>query len=284
MKKKGILFFIQLALISSFLSAGISFGLTDINEDDEVLFTVRQNMVGTDSYRSLLYARIKDGMPETQPELLTCYPEQMELIDNNTILQIRNRYGIARYNSYTDSISWIKKTKGMPVTCLPTIPYSISPNGQWACHMEKETLGSGRLVLENTSTGKTVVLVEKIHYSYEKIPVKWCEDSSILLYEKNSGIYFCNPDAVMRGIEVEERYRKIGNGTINSVYWASQRNLAYIDGYMLYRISSKELYTLGLYSGIIGRGKAIGRLPYKFDPKDDKYYTNPDVSSLVLVH
>lgn len=283
MKKNGVVFLILFLILNFSAYSKISFGLSDINSNDEILFTARQNMAGINPYRSLFYAKIKNGAPEKQPEPLTLYPEQMELLENGTVLQVRNRYGIARYNAINESVEWTKLTKGMPVNSLPTIPYAVSPNGKWSCHMEKETLGSGKLILENTSSGKSLVLVDKVPYSYESIPVKWCSDSSIVIYEKNGILYFCNPDALMKGIEVEEQYRSIGKGTINSIFWASSRNIAYIDGYMLYRISSKELYTLGLYAGIIGRGKAIGRLPYKFDPEEDVFYTNSDVSAMMMV-
>ena len=90
-------------------------------------------------------------------------------------------------------------------------------------------------------------------------------ESMNLLYEKDGDVYFCRPEAVFRDVEVEEKYRRIGRGSINSVEWASQRHLVYIDDCMVYRINSRELYTLGLYSGIIGQGTPIGRLPFQFN-------------------
>jgi len=283
MRKQGILFLILFCILNFSAYSKISFGLCDINDDDEMLFTARQNMAGINPYRALFYAKIKDGAPEKQPVPLSVYPEQMELLENNTILQIRNRYGIAQYNAVTEALEWKTLTEGMPLNSLPTIPYAVSPNGKYSCHMEKETLGSGKLILENTSTGKSIVLAEKVPYSYESTPVKWCGDSSIVIYENDGMLYFCNPEAILKGVEVEAKYRTIGKGTINSVYWASNKNIAYIDGYMLYKISSKELYTLGLYAEIIGRGKAIGRLPYRFDPEEDRFYANSNIDSIVLV-
>ena len=37
-----------------------------------------------------------------------------------------------------------------------------------------------------------------------------------------------------------------------------------------YKINTKELYTMGLYSEIIGQGTVVGRLPFKFNSKTDK--------------
>ena len=237
MKKTGILCLV-LSLVTFSLFAGTSFGNPDLNLNDEILFTVRHNMVGTSPYKSLFYTRLKDGYAEKAPEILTCYPEQMELLAGGEILQIRNRYGIARYSPRTGSLEWIEKSEELPENILPVVPYSPSPNGKYFCRLERTSLYSGLLILENTENGKSSVLCENVLNSYEDLPVKWSPDSSVLVYEKNNGVYFCNPDAVLRGVEIDERYRKIGRGTINSVYWASAKNLAYVDDYLLYKIKA----------------------------------------------
>lgn len=281
MKKISILFLV-FVFVSFFVSAGTSFGNPDLNLNDEVLFTVRHNMVGTNSYKSLFYTKLKDGKPEGVPEVITCYPEQMELLSGGDILQIRNRYGIARYSKRNGTLKWIEKKEAMPENIVPVVPYSVSPDGKYFCRIERTSIFSGNLVLVNTDSGKSSVLCENVLNSYEDLPVKWSPDSTVLVYEKNGGVYFCNPDAVLRGVEIDERYRKIGRGTINSVFWASAKFLAYIDDYLLYKINTKELYTLGLYSGIIGQGKPMGRLPFQFNPLTDRFSCNSDVTSTVV--
>ena len=281
MKKISILFLV-FGLFTFFASAGTSFGNPDLNLNDEVLFTVRHNMVGTSPYKSLFYTRLKDGKPEAAPDVITCYPEQMELLSGGDLLQIRNRYGIARYSKKTGSLEWIEKNDRMPENIVPVVPYSVSPNGKYFCRIERTSVFSGNLVLVNTDTGKNTILCENVLNSYEDLPVKWSPDSSVLVYEKNNSVYFCNPDAVIRGVEIDERYRKIGRGTINSVCWASSKFLAYIDDYLLYKINTKELYTLGLYSGIIGQGKPMGRLPFQFNPLTDRFSSNSEVTSAVV--
>ena len=90
------------------LSAKISFGSFDLNQNDEILFSLGQNMPGTNSYSSLFYSKLVNGTGKNSPELLTCYPEQMELLEEGTVLQIRNRYGTGRYNTKTDSCIEVK--------------------------------------------------------------------------------------------------------------------------------------------------------------------------------
>ncbi len=281
MKKTGILCLV-LSLFSFSLFAGTSFGNPDLNLNDEILFTVRHNMVGTSPYKSLFYAALKDGKPESAPEVITCYPEQMEMLAGGEELQIRNRYGIARYSKKTNSIRWIEKADEMPENIVPVVPYAVSPDGKYFCRIERTSVFSGNLTLVNTQTGKSSVLCEGVLNSYEDLPVKWAPDSTVLVYEKKGAVYFCNPDAVLRGVEIDERYRKVGRGSINSVFWASEKYLAYIDDYLLYKINTKELYTLGLYSGIIGQGKPMGRLPFQFNPLTDKFSCNGEVTSAVV--
>ena len=271
-------------LASTFpLIANISFGKTDINENDELLFTVAQNTCGTENYSSLFYAKIKNGQVAALPELITFYPERMELLDGGKILQIRNRFGTARYDSMEDKITWVKKISGLPEKIMPSDFYQVSPDGKWICKVEKTEVCLGKLILENSISGRKIILSEKTLNSYESLPVKWAPDSSILVYEKNDKLYFCNPIALERGVEIEEKFRCIGRGSINSVCWGSEKNLAYVDDYLLYRISTKEMYTTGLYAGIIGQGKAIGRLPFHFNPLTDRLFANNDVTSIVTV-
>ena len=124
------------------LSAKISFGSYDLNQNDEVLFAVKQNMAGISSYSSLFYSKLKDGENSSTPDLLTCYPEQMELLEEGTVLQLRNRYGTGRYNSKTDSFYWAERTEGIPVNSLPVSPYSISADGKWLVKIDKYSLSN----------------------------------------------------------------------------------------------------------------------------------------------
>lgn len=274
---------IIICLLSFSVFAKISFGTTDLNTNDEVLFTVKQDMTGINSYSSLFYAKLKDGKAEKTPQLLTCYPEQMELLQGGAVLQIRNRYGIGRYDTASEKFSWYQVTDEIPLNSLPVMPYSVSPDGNWICKIERDTLSSGILTVTNVVSKKSAILCTNVRQSYEKVPVKWAPDSSLLLYEKEGDVYFCNPEAFVSNIEMDEKYRKIGRGTINSVNWASEKKLVYVDDYLIYQINSKELYTIGLYSGIIGQGKAVGRFPFQFNPNTDKFSSNPGVNSFVVV-
>lgn len=281
MKKNGILFLILILTFPMF--AGISFGNPDLNKNDEVIFTVRQESSGVNAYNSLFYAKIKDGVLESAPQLLTCYPEQMELMSGGNVLQIRNRYGTARYNTKTNQLKWITHAKTIPEKTVLVPAYRVSSDGKWLCYIKKNAASTGNLILENIATGKSIVLNEKVLVSSDDIPVKWAPSGSMFIYEKDDNLFFCNPQALFDGVEIDEKYRKIGRGSINCIEWSSEKYLAYVDDCLVYKINTKELYTLGLYAGIIGQGKVMGRLPFKFDTKNDVFVSNPEVTSLVFI-
>ena len=71
-------------------------------------------------------------------------------------------------------------------------------------------------------------------------------------------------------------------GAFHSSMYQTTTN-AYVDDYLLYKISFKELYTLGLYSGIIGQGTIVGRLPFPFNPKTDKFSVNKPFTGVFLI-
>ncbi len=281
--KKTLIFAIALVL-SVRLFANISFENPDISSRDELVYILNYQTTGSYSYKSAFRSKLIEKTSSSKKDLISCFPEQMELLSlmNKPVLQIRNRFGTARYYTATDSLSWIRQSEEIPLTTSFVTPYSASPDGKWICLIQKTGLASGNLLLENTSTGKQIELADNILFSYDKVPVKWSPEGTILLYEKKGNVFFCSPDAMGRDVEVEERYRKIGRGSIDSVEWASSRYLVYIDDYLVYRINSKELYTTSLYSGIISQGTPIGRLPFKFHSNHDNFSISPDTTSLVI--
>ncbi|MDE5898100.1 MAG: polysaccharide deacetylase family protein [Treponemataceae bacterium] len=284
MKRRAPFFLYGAALLlcAARLSAGIQFEGGDINAKSEVLFTVLNDIPGTTPYRTLFLAPLAEASAG-RPAILTCFPERMELLAGTSVLQIRNRYGAVWYNTASGSFSWKRTAAAVPDSSMRTAPAAVSPDGAWSCFIEKNGSVSGSLVIQDIANGRKKVLDPGALYSYEAVPVKWLDDSSVFIYEKAGNVYFCNPDAVFKGVEVSEEYRKIGAGSIRSADWAGGKYLVYIDGDMLYRINAKELYTLGLYSSIIGRGTAVGRLPFRFSASADSFYVKDDISELLLV-
>lgn len=281
--KRYILSFLLSLTVFSVLSAKISFGNLDLNNDDQILFTVSNQTTGISKYNALFTCKIKDGLPESAPTMISYFPERMELTENGRYLQVRNSYGLAKYDTLSGKFNWETVVKEIPENPLPLVPYSYSFDGNWYCSLEQTSFVTADLVLKNSAGTFRKVLCKNVQMSYESVPVKWSSERNILLYEKEGTVYFCNPEAVAAGVEIDEMYRKIGRGNINSVEFSSSKYIAYIDDYLLYKISTKELYTMGLYSGIIGQGTVVGRLPFQFNPTTDKFSTNKDVTAILVV-
>lgn len=260
--------------------ADISFENPDLNQENKVLFTVNHKINGSPSYST---GFIADAASLSGVKILTCYPEKMELLSKGAVLQVRNRYGTARYSTADSTISWVTRTDSIPCLSEKQAPQSVSPDGKWICYVKKNGAAEGELILKNASTLQEVVLNKKTEFSWEKTGVLWNPDSSSLLYEKNGSIYFCDPKAAFQKVQLTEEYRKIGEGTINSVYWANSKTLIYIDRDLVYKISSSELYTRGLYSNMVGAGTVSGRLPVNFDPLHDSFSVNNRVTNLVVI-
>ena len=246
-----------------------TFGGLDINQNDELLFTVSQE------YKSLFSAHLTKSGVESGYKRLTCYPELLTPLPFSNSLLVRNKYGSAVYSHSENQLKWISDKED-----LRTI--KMSPDGKWLCYVEKDITGTGKLLLQNTASGTKKILVEKIAIETGKVNVKWAPDSSFVLYEKNGSVYFINPEISFKDVSLSEKYRKIGKGTIQNVEWTQKKSLLYIDGDIIYRIMESELYIRGLYSYFVANGSVIGRLLYAFDSSQDCFWCNSDGSQLVV--
>lgn len=263
--------------------AEISFDDLNLNEDNNLLFTAYQNIPGTPAYRSLLLAHLEKKNVKDTPQMLTCFPERLELLNDGKTLQVRNRFGSAWYSDETKKLTWISSANRIPVEYTRMGPEAVSPDGKWLCYVRKTKSAVGQLMLQNVQSFEEKVLAESVPFSYDGVEVKWAPDSSAVLYEKNGIVYFFTPSAALKRIALPEQYCKIGEGTLNSVCWTDEKSLVYIDGDIVYRIQENELYTRGLYSALIGNGTIIGRLPSSFNAYNDRFWCDSDGRQLVII-
>ncbi|MBQ8679269.1 MAG: polysaccharide deacetylase family protein [Treponema sp.] len=280
MMSRKIVILILIFLNITFLHAQVKFENPQINAESKVLFTVNHKLGGTVSYKTLFMA---DATQSESTRILTCFPEKMELLSNGSVLQVRNRYGTARYSVADSTLSWIKREDSIPADAKAMLPQAVSPDGKWACFVKKTDAASGELYLKNMSTLEEFLLNDKCDFDYDEVPAKWAGDGSVFVYEKAGNLYFGDPKAIYQKVQMGEEFRKIGEGTINCVQWANGKYLIYINRDLVYKISAKELYTRGLYSPVVGIGIVIGRLPIGFDSHKDKFWVSPQVNQIVTV-
>ncbi len=276
----AIVYFLLLLMPLSALNSEIVFENPDINSENKILYTVKHSIKGCPEYRTAFMA---DAAKSSVSKILTCYPEKMELLSKGSVLQIRNRYGTARYSMNDSSLTWVEKVDTIPAGFVKLGPQAVSPDGKWLCYVNKKDVSTGELILKNVSTMDEVILNEKSDFSYKDTKVLWSPDSSTLIYEKKGRLFFCDPKALFQKVQMSEEYRLIGDGNINAVKWAGPKTLVYINNDMVYKLSSNELYTRALYAQMVGSGTVIGRLTVKFDSAHDQFWVNETADTLVIV-
>lgn len=277
-------FFLQISLL--FFSATltypqITFSNPILNSQSEILFSVTHNHSGEISYSTLFSANLNEE--KSEPCILTAFPEQMGLLSNGKTLRLKNRYGISQYSLDTGILTHTNKDNNNKIPSESVLhgAESISPDGKWICNIEKKGPASGKVIIRNASGYTETILIPELEFSYTEVPVKWSADSSLLIYEKEGILYFTEPDAMFKTSQIPEYLRKIGPGSINSVYWASDKKLIYITNDLVYSIPINEMYTRALYSDFMGIGTIIGRLPFSFD-SSDTYSVNTNCNRMFI--
>ena len=196
---------ISLFFNSIFLHSQVKFENPQINAESKVLFTVSHQLGGTLSYRTLFLA---DASKKDSTKILTCFPERMELLANGAVLQVRNRYGTARYAVADSTLSWIKREDSIPADAKAMLPQAVSPDGKWACFVKKTDAATGKLYLKNMSTLEEFLLNDKCDFDFDEVPAKWAGDGSVFVYEKEGNLYFGDPKAVYQKVQMDESFRK----------------------------------------------------------------------------
>ena len=220
MKKTLPALFLAMFIIPSFSFAGIKFDNLNINSENKMLYTVTQNTSGIKPYSVLFSYNLHDESSIAQnnlPDIITCYPEYLNFLNKGKKMQVRNRYGTAVYDFDNNTLNWIARSAILPEKSFSLSPIITSPDGTWIVFMRKVASSTGELIIQNADTKMYVILDREASYSYTNLPVKWSPDSKNFVYQKNNSVYYCNPEKMFKGIQLEEKYRRIGNGKIQNV-------------------------------------------------------------------
>lgn len=284
--KKTFAFFISTVLAASSCFAGIKFDNLNLNSENKMLYTVTIDGPGIKPYSVLHSYVLQNNTSLTDknlPDLITCYPEYITSLSNGKKMQVRNRYGTALYDFENQSLKWVSRSSLLPEKSFSESPVITSPDGNWIVFIRKSGSSTGALIIQNVESKKYFILDNEALYSYTSIPVKWSADSKSFLYQKKDSVYFCNPEKMFKGIQLEEKYRRIGAGKISSVEWCTNSSFAYIDSDIIYLIDEREISSLGIYSNFYSLGKVIGRLQEKFDCDSMEFKINSIVSQMVII-
>ncbi len=270
-------------LVPSFIFGAVHFSSVDLNSQNTLLFSVSADNPWNPHYEALFQASA-DG---SHVQILSCFPERMELLENGATLQIRNWFGTARFSAENQALVWSSTTpifeKGEPLVYNPPDLHLASPDGNWSIYLRKTDVAKAELILVDEQDDIQTILAVDVPYDTQTVPAKWAKDSSFFVYQKNGNVYFAEPSMFFKTTQIDEKYRTLGTGSINSVYWVPNGSLVFASGRDLFSIPKNELYTRSLYSSVVGAGKRIGYLPAEFDPQHDKFWLNNTGTAVLYV-
>lgn len=280
MKKKLLYFLLFDLFCGIFLFSEISFGAASLNDNGDILFSVKTDTAESHRYETLfLYSKQKNKI-----EQLTFFPERLELLGSKT-LQLTNRFGIARLDINTGLISKQAETEQFfSVNSLK--PVSIksiqsSPDGKWITLIEQTSLVYGSLILLDTSSGRKYTLAQKAVSGM--LSVSWSPDSKAFLYEDEGFIYFARPEWFGANTTPDKRFRRFSEGSIKSIQWISSLEFLFFKNNVLYKINSSELFTKSFYLPLFSLGKLAARFPFEFNPASDFVSISPDGKTCVFI-
>jgi peptidoglycan/xylan/chitin deacetylase (PgdA/CDA1 family) len=157
---------------------------------------------------------------------------------------------------------------------------AASGDGRWLLYVEPVTAAFGNLVLINTLTGLRTLISPNMERPDLNFPACWSPDSRVFIYNRGGRLYYHTINAP--GFPVDERYRLIGEGSINSVYWGKAGDFFYIRGSTVYRVRGSDLFARSIYADFLEIGTVAGKIPFEFDYNFDAFWVAPDLKFLLL--
>jgi peptidoglycan/xylan/chitin deacetylase (PgdA/CDA1 family) len=280
--KRSIAFLALGLSFSSFVWAELAYEGLDLGKDDSLLFSVRTVLPGDGAYDTL-FASDLNGSGTAQ---LTVYPEEVSLVEGASRLQVQNRFGLFRSDR---SLSGLAPVAGYPAFVRGSavrqgrlLPCTSSPDGAYVLSIVPTSAAYAQLVLFDVVKSAETIVSSHVDYSIERLPARWSPDSQNFTYAKDGSIYYYNVDQLAGSQVLDEEYRRIGEGTIQCVRWASDGSLYYLKGNALFRIFPAEFFTQALYRGAAGMGELAGKTPFPFDPSFDDFWVSRDGSRIIL--
>ena len=282
MKKTAFLVIIFSAFFFQ-LHASIVFSSLDLNAKNNLLFSVQSTEQWNPDYKALFSASTDTG----KTNILTCFPEKLEILHNGKTLQIRNWFGSARFTADGGTLRWTTQSSifdsATPLSYNPPEELSVSPDGNWTLYLRKTGSATAELMLTDEINGIKTSIADNVVFRSNSVPVRWSPDSSVFIYEKDGKLLFAVPEMFFGKTRIDDKYRTLGTGSINCVNWPSAEQLVIVKGKDLYSIPRNELYTRSLYSEIAGTGKKIGQLPLDFNSSKDSFWLNETASAVLFV-
>jgi peptidoglycan/xylan/chitin deacetylase (PgdA/CDA1 family) len=263
--------------------AKLNFSGLDLSNDNRLLFFADMDTGGGRIQSALMLSRL----PGLSLQQLTALPEKLEIVENGRSLHVRSAFGTLRLpltGGLPRSIAGFPAfTEGAPVLGGRLDGMAASGDGRWLLLVDPVTASYGNLVLVDTRTGARTVIANNIERPESVFPARWSPDSRVFVYTKEGKLYYhslaANTSAVY---PIDERYRLIGDGNTNSMYWSNTGDFFYLKSSTVYRVRGADLVTRSVYVDFLEIGAVAGKIPFEFDPEFDAFWISPDFRSMLL--
>ncbi|MDR3174109.1 MAG: polysaccharide deacetylase family protein [Treponema sp.] len=279
MKRRAALFLFFACLSPVF--ALVSFGGLDLSDDNRLLFRADVRQDGSLPQNALFVSRLTD----LALNQISAFPERMELIANGRLIQVRNAFGALRIpltgglpqavNGFPSFVS------GEAVTGGRVEEMAASQDGRWFLYVEPVSSAYGNLILVDTQGGEKKTVALNVERPAEQFPACWSPDSRVFVYACGGRLYYYTVNPVQTAA-VDDRYRLIGEGTINSVSWSGTGDFFYLKGSTIFRVRGSELFARTLYAGFLEIGTVLGKVPFEFDGNFDRFWISADARSILF--
>jgi peptidoglycan/xylan/chitin deacetylase (PgdA/CDA1 family) len=272
----SVIFFLLFS--GNVLYADVWFDGLNLSESGQLLFSAHSDGEGAPVQNALFSSQLKDRSLQQ----LTAFPENIDVLEGGRTIQVRNTFGTFRIplsGALPQTIKGFPSfADGAPALGGRAESMVSSADGNWILFIEAESPAYGNLILLNTSDGTKKIISEHIERPGRNFPARWSPDSQVFVYSRAGTIYYYAIGAV----QMDERYRVIGGGNINSVQWGQAGDFFYMKGSSVYRVRGSELFARALYSNFLEIGSVTGTIPLEFDPNFDEFWIAPDSQSLLL--
>ncbi len=290
-----------LVICSIAAGAEVSFSGLDLSASNKLLFTASTEAPEWGEYTTLFLADLAavggatastervaggDTLRDVPIAQLTHFPEVLSYLPELRAVQIQNRYGLFRgaaSGGMLEPVSGFDHfVAGGEVPSGRIIPTVGSPDGRYLIVLESESTAHGRVMLIDTIGGDRHVVSSRVELSTAGPPAAWSPDSRFFVYASGGELFYYSINQMRNDRLLGESYRRIGEGTLANVRWAPDGSLYYVSGSLVYQILGAEFFARSLYSGLIGAGTIVGKIPFPFDPSFDSFWVAPDGDTALL--
>lgn len=279
MMKRLFLLISFLGILNLSVFSEVFFSDLNINGENTFLFSTTQFFPGFGDYKTLFSGSAEDNslLP------LTFFPEKSWYNKNSATLFVQNRFGLFKSGSDYKSMSAVRGFKsfadGEFIKDGKITSVAISPDGTKLLYVKAISIVSGKLYLFDMVTGESFDIETQIDLTYERDYALWSPDSKMFIYSRQDNLYYFSLDQYSDERVLNESLRKVGEGKLNSISWNEEEEssiLYFIDGGIVYRLDSSDIFTRSFYSGEFNMSSVAGRVPFDFEPGFDSFIISPD--------